>query len=206
MPPATDARLGRARRIHSSAINPHHHRPSRRPARHRQPLGGLMDAYPARLGSADNSGGLPTPTHGGLVAGPEYDVPITQRPAASPPRTPDAQHTPNMERAERTERVGRARPQPSSQKPRPVSMPPQAYAPPAATNGDRDQRYDDTRHGRSEGGSSSKSRSGTRILGDYTLSKTLGAGSMGKVKLAHHNITGEKVSTPFCCLHGCPGA
>jgi serine/threonine protein kinase len=42
-------------------------------------------------------------------------------------------------------------------------------------------------------------RSGTvskrtnRILGDYTLSKTLGAGSMGKVKLATHNITGEKV-------------
>jgi serine/threonine protein kinase len=34
-----------------------------------------------------------------------------------------------------------------------------------------------------------------RILGDYTLSKTLGAGSMGKVKLAHHNVTGEKVST-----------
>ena len=32
-----------------------------------------------------------------------------------------------------------------------------------------------------------------RVLGDYTLSKTLGAGSMGKVKLAHHNVTGEKV-------------
>ncbi|KAI0039409.1 Pkinase-domain-containing protein [Auriscalpium vulgare] len=31
-----------------------------------------------------------------------------------------------------------------------------------------------------------------RILGDYTLGKTLGAGSMGKVKLAQHNITGEK--------------
>ncbi|KAF9005151.1 hypothetical protein BDQ17DRAFT_1353915 [Cyathus striatus] len=33
-----------------------------------------------------------------------------------------------------------------------------------------------------------------RILGDYTLSKTLGAGSMGKVKLATHNITGEKLA------------
>ncbi|KAF7969621.1 hypothetical protein HWV62_26795 [Athelia sp. TMB] len=31
-----------------------------------------------------------------------------------------------------------------------------------------------------------------RILDDYTLGKTLGAGSMGKVKLATHKITGEK--------------
>ena len=68
-------------------------------------------------------------------------------------------------------------------------MPPQAsYAPPAGT-ADRDSRYDDGRHARD----APKARSGTRILGDYTLSKTLGAGSMGKVKLAHHNITGEKV-------------
>ncbi|OBZ73473.1 Protein kinase kin1 [Grifola frondosa] len=29
---------------------------------------------------------------------------------------------------------------------------------------------------------------------DYTLSKVLGAGSMGKVKLAHHNVTGEKLA------------
>ncbi|KAJ6632417.1 hypothetical protein B0H10DRAFT_2206775 [Mycena sp. CBHHK59/15] len=33
-----------------------------------------------------------------------------------------------------------------------------------------------------------------RILGDYTLTKTLGAGSMGKVKLATHNVTGEKLA------------
>jgi hypothetical protein len=38
-----------------------------------------------------------------------------------------------------------------------------------------------------------KSKRSNRVLGDYTLSKTLGAGSMGKVKLATHNITGEKV-------------
>ena len=38
-----------------------------------------------------------------------------------------------------------------------------------------------------------RTTSRNRILGDYTLSKTLGAGSMGKVKLAHHNVTGEKV-------------
>ena len=34
-----------------------------------------------------------------------------------------------------------------------------------------------------------------QILGDYTFckGKSLGAGSMGKVELATHNITGEKV-------------
>jgi hypothetical protein len=41
--------------------------------------------------------------------------------------------------------------------------------------------------------STKPSRGSNRILGDYTLSKTLGAGSMGKVKLATHNVTGEKV-------------
>ncbi|KAJ7709205.1 hypothetical protein B0H14DRAFT_3525222 [Mycena olivaceomarginata] len=40
----------------------------------------------------------------------------------------------------------------------------------------------------------SSSKRSNRILGDYTLSKTLGAGSMGKVKLATHNITGEKLA------------
>ena len=36
-------------------------------------------------------------------------------------------------------------------------------------------------------------RNSNKVLGDYTLGKTLGQGSMGKVKLAQHNITGEKV-------------
>ncbi|THH32748.1 hypothetical protein EUX98_g1453 [Antrodiella citrinella] len=71
-----------------------------------------------------------------------------------------------------------------------------APAPPAPGN-DRDRQYADegSRHGqRAEGGSSGKPRGSNRILGDYTLSKTLGAGSMGKVKLAHHNLTGEKLA------------
>ncbi|KAJ7102910.1 hypothetical protein C8R44DRAFT_887632 [Mycena epipterygia] len=40
----------------------------------------------------------------------------------------------------------------------------------------------------------SKPKRANRVLGDYTLSKTLGAGSMGKVKLATHNVTGEKLA------------
>ncbi|KAJ7472051.1 Pkinase-domain-containing protein [Mycena latifolia] len=40
----------------------------------------------------------------------------------------------------------------------------------------------------------SKPKRVNRVLGNYTLSKTLGAGSMGKVKLATHNVTGEKLA------------
>lgn len=40
-----------------------------------------------------------------------------------------------------------------------------------------------------------------KVLGDYTLAKTLGAGSMGKVKLATHNVSGEKVSPLFFSFH-----
>lgn len=32
-----------------------------------------------------------------------------------------------------------------------------------------------------------------RVIGNYTLINTLGSGSMGKVRLAVHNITGDKV-------------
>ncbi|KAF7305453.1 Non-specific serine/threonine protein kinase [Mycena chlorophos] len=39
---------------------------------------------------------------------------------------------------------------------------------------------------------SHKPKRSNRILGDYTLSKTLGAGSMGRVKLATHNVTGQE--------------
>jgi hypothetical protein len=39
----------------------------------------------------------------------------------------------------------------------------------------------------------SSQRKARKVLGNYTLSKTLGAGSMGKVKLAVHGITGHKV-------------
>ena len=47
-------------------------------------------------------------------------------------------------------------------------------------------------------------RSSTRIIGNYTMTKTLGAGSMGKVKLATHNHTGEKVIFISTLLHPIP--
>ncbi|KAH7906248.1 hypothetical protein BJ138DRAFT_1016529 [Hygrophoropsis aurantiaca] len=77
-------------------------------------------------------------------------------------------------------------------------MPPQSYNPsPQTSSSDRDRQPmpAEQRHRSHREGSSSKGRSSSsRILGDYTLSKTLGAGSMGKVKLAVHNITDEKLA------------
>lgn len=49
---------------------------------------------------------------------------------------------------------------------------------------------------REQGGGSSSSRS-RRVLGEWTMTKTLGAGSMGKVKLAVSSVTGEKVSSSY---------
>ena len=50
---------------------------------------------------------------------------------------------------------------------------------------------------------SSKQRPKPRkVIGNYTLVSTLGSGSMGKVKLAMHNITQEKVrSTRVLCIY-----
>lgn len=87
-------------------------------------------------------------------------------------------------------------------------MPPQAYnITPAssannsgnqtATDSNRREHTDDRKkEGRSNGTSGRNPR---RTLGDYTLTKTLGAGSMGKVKLAKHNLTDEEVrpTLPF---------
>ena len=87
-----------------------------------------------------------------------------------------------------------------------MSLPPQAYTPAhSATSSDRTRQYVEQPHATptkpsQRSAEPTKSRTTNRILGDYTLSKTLGAGSMGKVKLAHHNVTGEKVcalSLPF---------
>lgn len=99
-------------------------------------------------------------------------------------------------------------PSPSrSSTPRPLSMPPQAYVqqstssamPPAAPAVQADpsresrQPSDNYQNGSRSHREHRSGRSSTRIIGNYTMTKTLGAGSMGKVKLATHNNTGEKV-------------
>jgi len=83
----------------------------------------------------------------------------------------------------------------ASTRPRPVSMPPVANAEPSKMTTSPDQASYDQEH-RPQGHSSSRrgaSRTTVKVIGNYSLGKTLGAGSMGKVKLAYHNQTGEKV-------------
>ncbi|KIY68622.1 Pkinase-domain-containing protein [Cylindrobasidium torrendii FP15055 ss-10] len=90
----------------------------------------------------------------------------------------------------------------TSSRQRPVSMPPQAYnitpaasapATPNASHSGREHHSSGTDDRRREGRSNGTSgRTQRRLLGDYTLTKTLGAGSMGKVKLARHNVTNEE--------------
>lgn len=90
-------------------------------------------------------------------------------------------------------------PRGTAPRPRPMSLPPPTYTPShSGTSSDRPRHYVEQPHSAAQrhsqrGVDPTKPRTTNRILGDYTLSKTLGAGSMGKVKLAHHNITGEKV-------------
>ncbi|KAG7085501.1 hypothetical protein E1B28_003063 [Marasmius oreades] len=127
-------------------------------------------------------------THGGTVRGHEYDMPIMQ------PSYPDPAPAPQP-------RILKA----SAGRQRPVSMPPQSHTN-TNTNtnseGEKDREREKERpdragerdRHRAGHGSASKSTRSNRILGDYTLTKTLGAGSMGKVKLATHNLTGEQLA------------
>ncbi|PPQ65043.1 hypothetical protein CVT26_015739 [Gymnopilus dilepis] len=167
-----------------------------------------MTSYPtalaAQLNQVPEETGQITPSHGGMIGGHEFEMPITQ--------TQQQQLSPAPHHTSTT--VPAAVPRgttPNAHRPRPVSMPPQAFTPnpPVVVNNrdatssaetrDRssqqpsDENRERRRHRDEHGSSTGRSRS-NRILGDYTLSKTLGAGSMGKVKLATHNITGEKLA------------
>jgi serine/threonine protein kinase KIN1/2 len=86
------------------------------------------------------------------------------------------------------------RTRPSSGRPRPISMPPVASEPlnglPAPEQHDQRTQPIQPHSSSSRRGTS---RATVRVIGNYSLGKTLGAGSMGKVKLAYHNQTGEKV-------------
>ena len=162
-----------------------------------------MASFPASLASNYvPEAGAVTPTHGGMVQGHEFDLPISQKNHDDPapiPQAPTANNEPTRPANNSqngvvvnpaAQPVSRRSTSANANKPRPISMPPQPYA-----GSDDRQRTGDAANGsrRADGMSGNRSRSSHRVLGDYTLSKTLGAGSMGKVKLAHHNVTGEKV-------------
>ncbi|KIJ51156.1 hypothetical protein M422DRAFT_58800 [Sphaerobolus stellatus SS14] len=90
-------------------------------------------------------------------------------------------------------------PEPRSSRPRPVSMPPQAFNNVLPVDPAAIRRSIDEARPRQETQQppTRSSRSSGKILGDYTLGKTLGQGSMGKVKLAQHSVSGEKVRLRF---------
>ena len=143
----------------------------------------FMVAYPTSL--APSSPGAPsTPSHGGMVSGHEYDVPISRR--SPDPSRAAQQYVPQPLPTQRPTATNGARQ-------RPLSMPmaPAHYAPP--NTNDAHQSSANYEQPAAPNGRVPKARSSNRVLGDYTLGKTLGAGSMGKVKLAYHNLTGEKV-------------
>ena len=151
-----------------------------------------MVTYPTGLSQVSEEYAT-TPTHGGTVnTGHEYDMAITEKtggnqlqPLSSTVQTAQPQK----------------RPGPSSQRPRPVSMPPQPYGQsngpvPAERERQPGEEHSRRQHNR-DPSTSRTSRGSSRVLGDYTLGKTLGAGSMGKVKLAQHANSDEKVCPPF---------
>lgn len=178
-----------------------------------------MDSYPTSLGTAitpahllnqvPEEDGQHTPSHGGLVTGHEFDLPIV--PKSHILRDPSPLRADPMLNGDESKQSSMASDvaqtltppvtptpatlastaRPSSAQPprqRPVSMPPQSSAtstPIVATNGQRIPSV--------EPQAQAQPKSRGRVLGNYTMSRTLGAGSMGKVKLAVHNETGEKV-------------
>lgn len=92
---------------------------------------------------------------------------------------------------------------PATARRRPISMPPQVHDVAAAASGSslgpndnecgRTSGEDPKRQNSDSARVPSKSTQVSKIVGNYTLSKTLGVGSMGEVKLATDNVTGEKV-------------
>src|SRR5258708_1015175 len=191
-----------------------------------------MDTFPSSLASGDphsplteaerpaieEDGGLITLSHGGLVQGHEFDLPIlpSNRPtvprdpsplrltevanggvsssaAARPHQQPPLSTVPQTPSPPEPHMTSQApRPQTAQPRARPVSMPP----PPARSQngvlGVESMNENRARAFHKDDGVI-RSRASGKLLGIYTLTKTLGAGSMGKVKLAINNINGEQV-------------
>ena len=162
----------------------------------------MMSGYPTALAPLVSEetpvAGIHTPTYGGMIAGHEFDMPIGQSQQLQHQQQQQQQHRHHHQQQQEYHTPAHTIPATTTTpqrvqtiRPRPVSMPPQSHAPQVPTlssdeNGNRERR----KHREDQ---PSSRRSGRRTLGDYTLSKTLGAGSMGQVRLASHNVSGEKV-------------
>ncbi|ODN96944.1 hypothetical protein I350_07919 [Cryptococcus amylolentus CBS 6273] len=147
------------------------------------------------------SGGVPTPTYMGMVdTGAQWDY-VGGRGNS---RSREASASPHRSATEPTVRQA-SLPHSSPLVPpqaTPVAMASSAPQEPtineeAAAVVDRSMRAQKTNGTSSNGNgtaspAATKSRSRTRVVGDWQLQKTLGAGSMGKVKLATNVLTREK--------------
>ncbi|WVR03365.1 hypothetical protein IAU60_000356 [Kwoniella sp. DSM 27419] len=160
------------------------------------------------------SDGIPTPTYMGMVdTGAQWDYIIgkdgrrSRTPSRSPHRsaTEPAIHRPShLSQSQTAEQDGPA--VPGSSFPHTYAMPAEpTITEEAAAVVSRSMQarqangngHGDGANGNGNGtsanvGSSSKSKSRTRMVGEWQLGKTLGAGSMGKVKLAINVNTKEK--------------
>lgn len=151
-----------------------------------------MVTYPTGLSQVSEEYAS-TPTHGGTVTtGYEYDMAIAEKTGGE-----HSQLSPTtIQQAPAQRRTG------TSHRPRPVSMPPQPYGktnePVPAERERQPADENSTRKHDRDQSTPRVSRGSSRVLGDYTLGKTLGAGSMGKVKLAQRANSDEKV----CLLFG----
>jgi len=153
-----------------------------------------MVTYPTGLSQVNEEyASTRSNSHGGTVTtGHEYDMAITEKTGGEQLQPPPT----TVQQAPVQKRSGA-----SSQRPRPASMPPQSYG---QSNGpvlaERERHPPDENSRQQHGKDQSAprvSRGSSRVLGDYTLGKTLGAGSMGKVKLAQRANSDEKVCLSF---------
>jgi len=151
---------------------------------------------PAHITAMQENTAVHTPTYGGQVeTGAEWDFVLDRngrRRFVHPPRScTDISRTPSRSphRAATDSNLHRMDPGSSYQ-----TSPPPTYAPQEPTiNEESAAAVNNRLRAQNGNGSASKKRTG-RMVGDWQLQKTLGAGSMGKVKLATNAITKEKVS------------
>ncbi|WRT63438.1 uncharacterized protein IL334_000343 [Kwoniella shivajii] len=171
-----------------------------------------FNPLPAHVQAAQDhfsSDGVPTPTYMGMVdTGAQWDYIIgkdgrrSRTPSRSPHRsaTEPSIHKPSLLSASQTSDqppLGSSYPVTSAHPHEPTINEEAAAVVSKSmrgqqTNGDGIAVNGSSNGYNASGSSSKNSRSKTRIVGDWQLGKTLGAGSMGKVKLAINVLTKEK--------------
>ena len=132
---------------------------------------------------------MSTPPRVANLPPPSSSIPSVFSPSSPPSMSPPTSSNPPSRRPSTTQSQSRSTSQPPSD---PTSN--KILPPPSSSSTQRSRKEDEQ-----PPSTSTRSR---RVLGEYQMTKTLGAGSMGKVKLGVSGISGEKVKTlsPFFLL------